>query len=390
VTRIVAIDVTPVSIPFAQPERWAFGVHAGITSLVVELRTDGDIVGVGEIVPAGPGPRALTAVVEELAPLLIGRDARDVNRNVARILYGGGWYMHARTGNLVLAGLEMAMWDVLGKSVGEPLHRLFGGAVRDRLPYVYWLQHGALPAMLDEAERAVEQGFATVFVKGGWDDRLDVDLIAALRERLGPEVKLRIDPNEAWSVGTATRMLRQLEPYDLEFVEQPVRMDDLDALVHLRQVTRVPIGANQSGWTARQIFEIAKRGAADAIVTDPHQEGGLAALRKAAAICEVAGLPVAHHAFTPLTISMTAAMHVLATIPNATIAGQAYAPGFVTADVTKTAFSVEGGSAALPQGPGLGVEIDRERLAAANAAYREAAAHSFFEGGAEIAWMPNR
>lgn len=390
-TKIVGIDVTPVSIPFAHPERWAFGDHGGLTSLIVELRTDGDIVGLGEVLPAGPGPKTLMAAIEELAPMLIGRDARDVNRNVARMTYGGGWYMFPRTGNLILAGLEMAMWDVLGKSVGEPLHRLFGGAVRDRVPYVYFLQaRQSLPDMLDDAVRAADDGFTSFFFKGGWDERRDVELVAALRERLGPDVKLRLDANEAWTVGTATRMLAKLEPFDLEFVEQPVRMDDVDALLRLRQATSVPIGANQSSWTAKQIFEIAKRGAADAVVTDPHQEGGLEGLRKAIAICEVAGIPVAHHAFSGLTIAMTAAMHVNATTPNSILAGQAYAPGFIQGDVTSSTFSCAGGFAELPTGPGIGVELDRERLAAAHEAFLRDETHPFFDTGSEIEWMPSR
>jgi L-rhamnonate dehydratase len=391
VTKIVGIDVTPVSVPFAHPERWAFGEHGGMTTLIVELRTDSDIVGLGEVVPGGPGPKALTAAIEELATLLVGRDARDVNRNVARMTYAGGWYMFPRTGNLILAGLEMAMWDVLGKSVDEPLHRLFGGAVRDRLPYVYWLQaHPSLSEMVDEAASAAHQGFSTVFFKGGWDERRDLELVAALRERLGPDVKLRLDVNEAWTVGTATRMLNKLAPFDLEFVEQPVRMDDIDALVRLRQATSVPIGANQSSWTAKQIFEIAKRGAADAVVTDPHQEGGLGGLRKALAVCEVAGIPVAHHSFSGLTIAMTAAMHVNATTPSSILAGQACAPGFVQGDVTTATFSAPGGFAELPSGPGIGVELDRDRLATAHEAYLRDELHPFFAGGEDIEWVPSR
>lgn len=388
-TRIAGIDVTPIAIPFAAPERWAFGEHTGMTSLVVELRTDSGLVGLGEIVPGGPGPQALQAAVAELEPVLVGRDACDVNANVARMLYGGGWYMFERTGNLVVAGLEMAMWDVLGKSVGEPVHRLLGGKLRDRVPYVYYLQaREPRQKMLDEAAAAAGEGYGTFFFKGGWDERRDLELVAALRERLGPGARLRLDANEAWTVGTATRMLRELEPYGLEFVEQPVRMDDVEALLRLRQATAVPIAANQSGWTGKRIFELCRRGAADAIITDPHQEGGLTALRRAASVCELAGVPIAHHAFSGLTIAMTAALHVYAVAPNCTIAGQAYAPGFVTDDVTTAPFPLVAGYAAVPDAPGLGVELDRERLAAAHRAHLDAQRHPFFEPGSDITWMP--
>jgi L-alanine-DL-glutamate epimerase-like enolase superfamily enzyme len=389
-TRIAGIDVTPVSVPFARPERWAFGEHTGMTSLIVELRTESGLVGIGEIVPGGPGPEALRAAVGELAPLLIGRDARDVNANVARMLYSGGWYMFERTGNLIVAGLEMAMWDVLGKSVGEPVHRLLGGKLRDRVPYVYYLQAGDSPeAMAAEAARAADAGFETFFFKGGWDERRDVELVAALRDRLGSRARLRLDANEAWTVGTATRMLRELEPLGLELVEQPVRMDDVEALLRLRRATAVPIAANQSGWTAKRVLELVRHGAADAIVTDPHQEGGLAALRRTASICEAAGLPIAHHAFSGLAIAMTAALHVYAVAPNCTLAGQAYAPGFLATDVTRAGpFDVSGGFADVPGEPGLGVELDGDLLAAAHGAYLEGRRHPFFDSGGDITWMP--
>lgn len=390
-TVITGIEVTPVSVPFARPERWAFGEHTGMTTLIVELHTDSAITGLGEIVPGGPGPRALKAAVEELTPLLVGQDACAINSNLARMLYSGGWYMFARTGNLLLAGLEMAMWDVLGKTVGQPIYRLLGGAVRPQVPYVYYLQaNGSLPEMAAEAADAVARGFSTVFFKGGWDEERDLELVATLREKLGSAPKLRLDVNEAWTVGTAVRMLKKLEPFDLEFVEQPVRMDDVPALARVRSAAAVPIGANQSGWTATRILEIVRHQAADVIVTDPHQEGGISQLRKVVSLCEIAGLPVAHHAFSGLTIAMTAALHVHAVSPNCLAAGQAYPPGFVQGDVTMEIFSPEGGGAELPQAPGIGVELDRERLAAAHRVFVDSQSHPFFDPEARIEWVPNR
>lgn len=361
-----------------------------MTSLIIELRTESGITGLGEIVPGGPGPRALSAAIEELSTVLIGRDARDINRNIAAMLYPGGWYMFARTGNLIIAGLEMAMWDVVGKALNKPLYRLFGGAVRDQVPYVYYLQAGpSIAEMVGEAADAASEGFETIFVKGGWDDERDVELIASLREQLGQRVRLRLDVNEAWTPGTAVRMLKRLEPFDLEFVEQPVRMDDVAALADVRRATAVPIGANQSGWTASRILEVVRHQAADVIVTDPHQEGGLTGLRKVMALCEIAGIPVAHHAFSGLTIAMTAALHVQAASPNAIVAGQAYPPGFVQGDVTRSVFSAPGGMSSLPEGPGIGVELDTEALAAAHNAFNENRTHPFFDPSTEIQWMPH-
>ncbi|MGE0119282.1 MAG: mandelate racemase/muconate lactonizing enzyme family protein [Dongiaceae bacterium] len=389
--RIREIVATPVSVPFTKPERWAFGEHRGMSSIIVQMHTEDGRVGLGEVLPGGPGPKALLAAIEEATPLLIGREATDIEANVRRLMYVGGWYMFARTGNLIIAGLETAMWDILGQHLGVPLYRLFGGKLRPRISYMYWTQAGApVHERVAEAREAVRKGFRTIYTKGGWDDEADVEIIAKLREALGPQIRLRLDANESWSVGTAVRMLRRLEPYDLEFVEQPVRLDDLDAMCRIRGTTAVPIGANQSGWTGQRVLEIIRRGAADVIVTDPMQEGGLSAFRRTVGMCEIAGLPVVHHAFSGLTIAMTASMHVLCASSNCLLDHQAYAPMFLGGDVTTVPHDISGGSAAIPDVPGLGVRLDQDRLAEAARRFRDDGFYSMFDEDAEITWIPTR
>ena len=388
-TRIAEIIATPVSVPFSRPERWAFGEHLGMSSIIIQMRTDGGLIGLGEVVPGGPGPKTLLAAIKEVSALLIGRDATEIEANVSRLKYVGGWYMFARTGNLIIAGLEMAMWDILGQKLKVPLYKLFGGKLRPRVQYMYFSQAG-IPTgeRVEEAKDAVKKGFTTVYSKGGWDNEADIEIMAEMREALGPSIQLRLDANESWTMGTAARMLRRLEQYDLEFVEQPVRLDDLDALCRLRAISSVPIGANQSGWTALRILEIIRRNAADVIVTDPMQEGGLAAFKRVLGLCETAGLPVVHHAFSGLTIAMTASMHLLCGSPNCILAHQSYAPGFLTDDVTVSRLDISNGSAAVPEKPGLGVELDPAKLAIAAQRFEQHGFYSMFDEGADIGWIP--
>ena len=390
--RISHIVATPVSIPFRRPERWSYGEHRGITSIIIEIHTDSGIVGLGEAVAGGPGPRTLVSAIEELAPLLEGRDPTQIEANVRRLYYAGGWYFFQRAGNLVIAGFEMAMWDILGKAVGQPVHKLFGGRLRDRVDFMYYLQRtdADVRTHTREAKEAVFRGFGTIYIKVGDNEEADIELVAKLREVIGPGIRLRIDANEAWTVGTAVRMLRRLEPFDLEFVEQPVRMDDLEALVRLRSVGRIPIGANQSAWTGQRIMEIVQRGAADVIVTDPHQEGGLGPFRKAAGLCELAGLPVVFHAYSGLTINMSAAMQVLCSSPNCLLAHQAYAPGDIQDDVTERVFDISTGSAAVSDEPGIGVQLDRDKLQDAARRYQKEGFYSFFDENAAPVWVPQR
>jgi L-alanine-DL-glutamate epimerase-like enolase superfamily enzyme len=284
------------------------------------------------------------------------------------------------------------MWDILGKALGQPVHKLFGGRVRERVDFMYYLQRTDADARTHttEAEEAVSRGFTTIYIKVGDNEEADIELVARLREAIGPRIRLRIDANEAWTVGSALRMLRRLEPFDLEFVEQPVGMDDIEAFVRLRNVARVPIAANQSAWTGQRIMEIIQRGAADVIVTDPHQEGGLGPFRKAAGLCELAGLPIVFHAYSGLTINMSAAMQVLCSSPNCLLAHQAYAPRDIQDDVTTRVFDISTGSAAVSDEPGIGVQLDRDKLQDAARRYQKEGFYSFFDENAAPIWVPQR
>jgi L-alanine-DL-glutamate epimerase-like enolase superfamily enzyme len=188
---------------------------------------------------------------------------------------------------------------------------------------------------------------------------------------------------------TAVRTLRRLEPLNLEFVEQPVRFSDLDQLARLRLATAVPIAANQSGWTPRDILEIVKLGAADVIVTDAHQEGGIGGFRRVIELCETAGLPVVYHAFTTLTIGITASMQVMAASPNCFHMGhQVYPPGMVTEDVVTEMLDASNGRARLPSKPGLGLEIDPDKLKQAATRFNQHGPYPLFDPGSSPVWVP--
>jgi len=160
--------------------------------------------------------------------------------------------------------------------------------------------------------------------------------------------------------------------------------------VRLRTSARVPIAANQSSWTGQRILEIIQRRAADVIVTDPHQEGGLAPFRKAAGLCEVAGLPVVFHAYSGLTINMSATMQVLCSAPNCLLAHQAYAPGDIQDDVTTKVVDISTGSAAVSNEPGIGVQLDRDKLQDAANRFQKEGFYSFFDENAAPVWVPQR
>ena len=392
--RIVAVEATPINVPFAYPEAWSFGLVRGMTSVIVQIHTESGIVGIGEAVSGGPSIEVMLTAIRELAPLLEGQDGGAINANIGRLTYAGGWHFYGRRTAVVLAGIEMAMWDLLGKALGVSVAELLGGVIRPELPFIYFLQRGkgSTPEeLVKEAKDAVAQGFDTVYMKGVAESETDVELLTKLRAALGEGVRLRLDPNEGWMPSTAVRTLHRLEPLNLEFVEQPVRFSDIDQLARLRLATAVPIGANQSGWTPREIFEIARRGAADVIVTDAHQEGGISGFRHVVELCETVGLPVVYHAFTTSTIGMTASMQVMATRRNCfQMAHQVFTPGQVVDDIVTEVLDPSHGKARLPDKPGLGLEIDPAKMKQAAKRFAEDGAYPLFDPQSAPIWVPGR
>jgi L-alanine-DL-glutamate epimerase-like enolase superfamily enzyme len=257
----------------------------------------------------------------------------------------------------------MALLDLQGKATGQPVYKLLGGAVHRQVPFMYYLLRDTLDIMSSEAAAAVKAGFDTIFIKVGVDIEEDLAAIRAVRDAIGPYTKFRIDPNESWTVGTAARLFRRLEPLDIELVEDPAPHQDLAGWRKLRASTNIPIAAQENAHTLTDILTVIKEGAADIILIDPFRNGGLTGMKWAAVLAEAAGLPVYMHSGGSLGVATAAAVHTLATIPNNVLASQTYAQ-FMGGDVVKEEVNrFEKGCLAPSEQPGLGVTLDAEKLA---------------------------
>jgi L-alanine-DL-glutamate epimerase-like enolase superfamily enzyme len=360
--KVTNVRVTVVSVPFEKPEAWRFGRAWGVTNALVEVETDEGIVGIGEA-PGNPAVAVIAEAIRTMGELLVGRDPLLVVPAL-RFLRSRGWHHYQYLGNTASAALEMALWDILGKARGCPLSDLFGGLQRDHVP-IYWY----LPVADRDPQRAaaeavegVERGFRTVYIKVGFDLLNDLAIARAVREAVGPEIALRVDANEGWAPHEAARALAALEELELEFCEQPIDMHDIEALALLRSRTRTPIGANQSAWLDHNVLDIVRHRAADVIVTDPHQAGGLSVLRDVAGICEIAGLPLVKHSFGDLGVTTAASLHLLGTLPEPALAHQSHLE-LLESDLLSTPFAFVRDTLAVPPGAGLGVEFDPTAVA---------------------------
>ncbi len=369
--RVEHVELTFLNLPLVRPEGWAWSAgRSSYTVGLVELHTDAGVTGLGEVnVCMGPDPDVIRAITEQMARSLVGESPLAPQRFLARVM-GAGWYPFHRTAALVLGGLEMACWDAMGKQLGQSVATLFGGSIRESFPSMYYVQAQALDAMVEQAAEAVGRGFGTIYFKVGIEEERDVELVARVRERVGAAPKIRVDANEAWTPGTAVRILRRMAPHVLEYIEQPVSMFDLDGMAHVRAASGVAVGANQTSWGTHQILEIVKRNAADVIMTDPHQEGGLLPTKRVLGLCEMAGLPFVNHAFNATTTTLTAHLQLMSTSSACLLAVQGH-PDFLADDYVTEPLDYTGGTLEVAQRPGLGLEVDPDRLGRYRAKFDE-------------------
>lgn len=375
--KITRVDITPVSVPFREPELWAWGERHGISSVILEVHTDEGLVGLGEAVGTPSAPIILE-VLRQCATLIEGRDPSRIEE-CTRQLYGrGGWHYFRRLGNYAIAAIEMALWDLVGKAAGQPVARLLGGPVVDRVPFYHPVVQAEPATMAREAAAAVNRGMRTVYVKIGLDERADMAMVAAVREAVGARAKLRVDANEAWTASDAIRIIKTLEPFDLEFVEQPVAMQDLDAMRRVRDAVDVPIAADQGAWLESDVLEVVRRRAADVVLTGPHRVGGLLALKKVCGLCEIASIPVAKQSPGDLGIATAAGLQVVCTCPNAVgLASQTHLSQ-LRHDIVRPQHVFTEGTLRVPTAPGLGVSLDPERFGEARDRYLQIGSYTSF------------
>jgi L-alanine-DL-glutamate epimerase-like enolase superfamily enzyme len=361
---ITDLKTTVVSVPHIEPEFISTGMRKGVTQIIVEVYTDSGIIGLGESI-SRPNAQVIEAAIQSMRPLLLGADPQNIEGIINNLRHVGGWHFFERVGNAALAGVEMALWDIMGKVCNTPVYELLGGMVRDRMPVFYYLFRFPIDEMVKRAKQGIADGYKTIYFKVGHNIHEDIEAVEAVRSAIGNKGEIRIDANEAWTPGTAIRFIKQIEKYDIEWVEQPTPLKDIDGMARVRRAVNTPIAANQTSWTLEDVQQVLKADAADVIVIDQYQMGGLLTYKKAVALCEASGIPVNHHCWGELGIGTAAGAHVVASSPPFLYANQSYVMIHQEDIVVGGLPKIENGSIAIPRKPGLGVELDRDRLAKA-------------------------
>ena len=372
--KITKIRTTPLLCKFKQPYHWAQGITLGAPVILIEVETDGGVTGIGESV-ASPTIEPVLAIIDDAIPHFIGKSVYDGNRLIAdyyRLGFNGrGTGSAVRYFSQVMAGIELALWDAIGKAADQPLHRILGGAVRNKINYFGFVQGDKPLELANHATALVEQGFSVLYVKIGRGEALDLDIVCSVRKAVG-QTRLRLDANEVWDIMTARRMFEKLKPFDPEFIEQPVPgAGGAEALARLRAGVDIPIAADQSVYTPEDVYDICRNRAADVIVLGLHETCGVVRFRKAAAIAEAASVRICLHGVFETGITTCASNQVAATINNLDDGNQIMWQLLEEDLVESPNLTPIAGALAVSNKPGLGFDLDHDAVGRAAEAHRK-------------------
>jgi galactonate dehydratase len=316
----------------------------------VKVETDEGISGIGE---ASGWPRVVQTAIQDLTPVLVGEDPGRIERLWQKMLLAiMGHGMAGVVGAGAMTGIEIALWDILGKKLGVPVCDLLGGRCRDQIR-VY-----AHASTVDRAQELVERGYTAL--KAGSLTR-PVEVIDALRSALDDDIDLCIDVHgPPWfSVPDAIKVGQALEEYDLLFYEDPVPPENVDAIAKLAAKISVPLACGERSATIYGFRELIEREIPDVIQPDMGRAGGFSQMKKIAAMAEAHHIMVAPHDGSNGPIAEAAAVHLLAAIPNCLIL-EHLADDVPWRYQVATELPVVNGHIEVPTRPGLGIELDEE------------------------------
>ncbi len=392
--KIADVRATTVSVPLEAPLRHANGCHWGrFVRTIVEVETDTGLIGLGEM---GGGGESAVAAVAGMRAYLVGRDPARLEE--MRFLLANPTASLYNNRTQIVAAIEFACLDLLGQAWGVPVSDILGGRVRERVTFASYLFYryaaaggtGTVrtPDQVVELARGLKaaHGFTTHKMKGGvFHPDYELDCYRALAAAF-PGDRFRFDPNAVWTVEQAVRFGRAIEDLDNDYLEDPVF--GLTGMRHAREKLRLPLATNTVVVNFEQLAANVLQRAVDVILLDTTFWGGIRQCVKAASVCETFQLGIAVHSSGELGIQLATMLHLGAVVPNLSFAADAHYHHIEDDVIEGGKFSYEGGSIAVPRTPGLGVRLDRKKLATYAEAYRELGSYAYDQDPGRPGWTP--
>jgi L-alanine-DL-glutamate epimerase-like enolase superfamily enzyme len=382
------VDVTTIKLLYRMPAAMADAIHfmPERPTLLVRVHTDDGIVGLGEAAVYGGFLESTESLIlNELRTTLLGHDPFRVERLWSMMTTRA--HQRGTRGTLMMAvsGIDIALWDIIGQATRTPLYRLLG-AYRDQLDAYasagFYAEGKDAAALAEEVGGYAARGFRTVKIKVGRNPDVlanplhdmpandfatatleqDIERVRAARKAIGTGVRLAIDVNNAWTAPVALRFMRQVEPLDIAWLEEPVPTEDIEGSAEVARSLDTPVAGYETETGLGGFRELIARRAIDIVQPDAIWTGGITACRKVAAVAQAFGLPVVPHVFSS-ALSTIANMHLIASLPNAGLLEFDQNPNPLRDELFEEPIVVgPDGTVTMPDRPGLGVTLNQQTI----------------------------
>lgn len=381
--KITEIETFAIILPIKRPHKIWSGKIAGRPHVIIKVKTDSGIEGLGECPPSitwgkawnehyGESIGTVISIIHDfLEPAIRGMDPLNIGGMVKRMDEVVNGHPYAKS------AIDFALYDITGKHLNVPAYVLLGGCFREKIPIAHSI--GLMPPeeAASVASGAVKEGIKTIKIKvsaPGRDPDLDVEQVRVVREAVGDKIDITIDGNQGWDtdVGLAVKTIKKMEKYDILFVEQPVK--GLRAMAKVAARIDIPLMADELAWTSQDVLDIVEHKAAEIISLYTTKPGGMYKCKKMAAVAEAAGLACNVNGGGEFGVGNATHLHMVAStesvthanvFPVTTIKGKEQtkvARVVYLDDIIKDPFKYEDGCLIVPKKPGLGVELDEEKV----------------------------
>ena len=348
-------------IPFAVPIRDFADAYTGFTTskaVLVKIYSEDDTIGYGEACAwepefYGETWESISSTIEKyIAPKIVGQNLFNVHRIMAII------DANLAKVTCVKEGIDLALHDLVGKTLNTPVYNLLGGCFRDEIAIASEIGIDTPEAMAEQALGVLQLGIKVIKIKGSNDMGLDIHRIKAVREAVGDEIGLRLDPNAAWTTIGTIKVMKEVEHCNLQLLEQPVPGWDLKGMAHIRNSIGIPLMADESIWTPHDVIKIAEYGAADIINIKIAKSCGLALAKKIEAVAESLGLLCIVGTEIEPGFSSVAKLHLASSMKAHPLASEFTELSLLKLNILKHEIKIKEGCVKVPTGPGFGVELD--------------------------------
>ncbi|WP_051534121.1 mandelate racemase/muconate lactonizing enzyme family protein [Desulfitibacter alkalitolerans] len=365
--KIVDVRTTELFYPFRENVHDAARQISGRDVLLVEIITDEGVNGIGFLTGLGVAhgseiPVINTIIHKGLKPMVLDQDPFTIEKLWQKMYLGTTRYGRKGAAVRAISGIDMALWDLVGKTTNTPVYKLLGGYADKIKVYAsggFYTDRNDPAELVEEMLSYLNRGFNAVKMKVGRDLKKDIQRVKIVREAVGSDIDLLVDANEAWDVGTSLKFIKGVEDYNIFWLEEPLAPDDIDGLVQLTQRSSIPIAAGENEYTRYGFKDLISRSAVSVVQPDVTRVGGISEWMKVASMASAWNMPCVTHAVQEVHISLVTAISNAPMMEYFT--REHYLQTFLSDLFIEPSLNeITDGYVKAPQKPGLGLEVDWE------------------------------